>query len=407
MKTSLVKALVASLVLWASVAHADSISTAGTRVIEDPVSNGDMKLRVNVGGTKTDVVSLTGSTGAVVLGPSGSPGNTLQHTARGIWSIGAIPLNIGTGGSRVADITYNLVPTSTTVFAKNSADTAAVLGLPGGFEFYSDASTSTGTRTLGDANLIKTMSSTAAGLWTIGASGGNQQHVINGTTASVASANGAIASIFRNSNSGTSAYSSARLYNDQNSGADALEFDYTSSTYTGAIISGGATGRAGAIYTTASVPLYIGVGNAAKMKIDGTSGKTELTPRSDGSGGIGTLYGGTYTPVATAGTNIAAVGACTGMYSRVGDFVTVVARCQGIDPTAATTSSAWVMTLPISSNLTGLGDLSGTATGFGNQGVAANVDAVIGNPGKAQMTFYTSADVSANIWTISLMYQVK
>lgn len=165
--------------LLALAASAPALGAANDVYVANKNNGAGINFSTNNGAQ--NVVGGIDSTGAFNLGPTGGTNSTLQHTARGVWSIGAIPLNIGTGGSRVADITYNLVPTSTTVFAKNSADTAALLGISGGFEFYSDASTSTGTRTVGDANLVKTMFSTAAGLWTFGAANSTALHVLNGS----------------------------------------------------------------------------------------------------------------------------------------------------------------------------------------------------------------------------------
>lgn len=41
---------------------------AAERAIVNPDSNGDLKIKVNVGGTVTDALTVTGSTGAVTVG---------------------------------------------------------------------------------------------------------------------------------------------------------------------------------------------------------------------------------------------------------------------------------------------------------------------------------------------------
>lgn len=44
-------------------AFGDTATTGDGRVIENPTSNGDLKLRVNVGGVRTDAMTISGSTG--------------------------------------------------------------------------------------------------------------------------------------------------------------------------------------------------------------------------------------------------------------------------------------------------------------------------------------------------------
>jgi hypothetical protein len=60
-------------------------------------------------------------------------------------------------------------------------------------------------------------------------------------------------------------FTSLRLYNNQNSNVRSLEIDYSGSSYSGSILSGGATGEAASITTTGAYPLMFGTGNSFKM----------------------------------------------------------------------------------------------------------------------------------------------
>jgi hypothetical protein len=62
-------------------------------------------------------------------------------------------------------------------------------------------------------------------------------------------------------------YTTWRLYNDQNSSARALEFDYSGSAYATAIISGGTVGESAALTTTGAFPLCVGTNNICRLNI--------------------------------------------------------------------------------------------------------------------------------------------
>lgn len=59
---------VLALVVWALKVNADEQRT--NRIIENPVSNGNMVLRINDGGTKKDAITIDGANNAVTLGTS-------------------------------------------------------------------------------------------------------------------------------------------------------------------------------------------------------------------------------------------------------------------------------------------------------------------------------------------------
>lgn len=54
-------------IIFSLTALGDTAVTGDGRVLENPTSNGDLKFRVNIGGVKTDVLSVTGSTGAIAV----------------------------------------------------------------------------------------------------------------------------------------------------------------------------------------------------------------------------------------------------------------------------------------------------------------------------------------------------
>ena len=58
------------IAFFAVIGQSDTSRTGGARVFENPTSNGDIGLRVNIGGTKQTVINAAGATGAVSLGPS-------------------------------------------------------------------------------------------------------------------------------------------------------------------------------------------------------------------------------------------------------------------------------------------------------------------------------------------------
>lgn len=71
-------------------------------------------------------------------------------------------------------------------------------------------------------------------------------------------------------NTAATSFASLRLYNNQNSNVRSLEIDYSGSSYSGSILSGGVNGEAASITTTGAYPLMFGTGNAFKMIITNT-----------------------------------------------------------------------------------------------------------------------------------------
>lgn len=90
--------------LIAATAFADEIRTGGARVIENPTQDGNLVLRVNDGGVKTDVLTVTGSTSALAVGPSGgtqthSINGNLRILGAGTTGLAALRIQAGTNQS--------------------------------------------------------------------------------------------------------------------------------------------------------------------------------------------------------------------------------------------------------------------------------------------------------------------
>jgi hypothetical protein len=112
---------------------------------------------------------------------------------------------------------------------------------------------------------------------TSGASILGLNNTFTGTNAfTSATFNAATSTVILKQNSSGS-YAGLRIYNDQDSAVRALEIDYSGSSYSGSLITGGPAGESAAITTTGAYPLVLGTSNTARLIIS-----------SSGSVGIGT-----------------------------------------------------------------------------------------------------------------------
>lgn len=89
------KLLLALSLVAASIATADTATTGGARVVENPTSDGNLVLRINDGGTKKDAISITGSTALTTIGASGETGT---HSFNGGMST-TLGLTVGPSGA--------------------------------------------------------------------------------------------------------------------------------------------------------------------------------------------------------------------------------------------------------------------------------------------------------------------
>ena len=120
------------------------------------------------------------------------------------------------------------------------------------------------------------------------------------------------------------------------------------------------------------------------------------------SGTAGNLYSGSYTPVLTGVTNVAASGSNPAFYVRVGNIVYVSGRV-GITATAASAATALGISLPIASNFTANTDAAGGAAGLERQ-QSGSVIADTTND-RAEMNFL-STSTSSTTMSFWFSYQV-
>lgn len=114
------------------------------------------------------------------------------------------------------------------------------------------------------------------------------------------------------------------------------------------------------------------------------------------------LTQGTYTPTITAGANVASTTAYTCYYTRTGNQVHVWGLVD-IDPTAASTATTFSVSLPIASNFTAIGQLSGIATH--RNSVAGGMYADAAND-RAICDYTTTANVNNGTFSFAFDYVV-
>lgn len=162
--------LTAALLLSCAIARADSTTTGGARVVENPTSNGNLLLRVNVGGTKTDALTITGTTAGVALGPVVTNNyNGQRHTINGALVSGNVT-STDESGVLTLGSNYRLGAQAANAARTDATTTGAVLLLDNrttnsaaSFSFYANQTSDTTTTS---ADLIA--SATATGAWTFG-----------------------------------------------------------------------------------------------------------------------------------------------------------------------------------------------------------------------------------------------
>lgn len=115
------------------------------------------------------------------------------------------------------------------------------------------------------------------------------------------------------------------------------------------------------------------------------------------TGKISDLTSGSYTPVATLGTNMASATSLSALYTRIGDIVTVSGRMTA-DPTAASAQTEVSITLPIASDIAASTDVEGVATAHLTTVSAAGF--VYGDPtnNRAVIRFASPTTVALNLF---------
>lgn len=252
---------------------------------------------------------------------------------------------------------------------------------------------------------------------------------LNGTTAaSVYSPNGASAPLATSTKAGTKP-----VINVTTSG-NSVWFGHSNSEYNGILgaDSGGGTPWIGAFFyhsatsnelrrssgTNAPVSIRFGptgsidfTRNAAST-LDSTftatnigtfnsSGNFEATVRVDGSGGLGNLYSGTYTPTLTNVQNSSSNAALSAwQYMRVGNVVTV-SGAFGTNMTAANADTSVGVSLPVASNFAGIGDAGGVVTQFAANAVAHPTGECVADATNDRLTVaWTSINTGTGLRTV-------
>lgn len=121
----------------------------------------------------------------------------------------------------------------------------------------------------------------------------------------------------------------------------------------------------------------------------------------------GNLNGGTYTPVATVGTNVSSASTLSAKYTRVGNIVTVCGQMSVATTAAANTESRVQITLPISSNIAAGNDVLGVCVQKPSGGTAIGGGVIQGDPAtdRAELVF-NSTQTSASNLSYSFQYTV-
>lgn len=173
------------LLLVATIAHGDIGLTGDGRVLSNPTSNGDFKLRVNVGGTPADALAITGSTGKVEVATSAHLGNgTDQNRIYGTTMVGyptAVTMGASNNGYPVAGYNFR-TNTSTNAWDYNGADFfSGIQFLAGGFKFLTAASGTAG-NPITAATVIDVTNAGGVTLGPVSANNatGGQYHSVNG-----------------------------------------------------------------------------------------------------------------------------------------------------------------------------------------------------------------------------------
>jgi hypothetical protein len=119
----------------------------------------------------------------------------------------------------------------------------------------------------------------------------------------------------------------------------------------------------------------------------------------------GVVMSGTYTPTLTNGTNVAASTAFLAMYMRLGDIVHVAGQVS-IDPTADDSLTRLGISLPISSDLAQIYDLSVVLTADGSTG-DTEAGAIYGDVANNRATVdFTSRRIDNHVFQFVFTYRV-
>lgn len=116
------------------------------------------------------------------------------------------------------------------------------------------------------------------------------------------------------------------------------------------------------------------------------------------------LRSGTWSPTRSAEANLDSnVTFASCKWSRVGNIVSFSGRFTG-DPTLTATSTSFEFTLPVTSNIAVVGDVSGTATCGVVAGMSAEITGSVAN--NTGVVTWVASDVASRTWSFSGQYEV-
>lgn len=170
----------------------------------------------------------------------------------------------------------------------------------------------------------------------------------------------------------------------------------------------GDAGNGLVVGTSGAKPLLLGTQSAVHAKFD-SNGLLTVPTMHDVTGNTTTaqtISSGTYTPTITGVANIDSSSDPTGRWSRVGNVVTVAGGVR-IRPTAASTFSAYAVSLPIASGLGVDGELGGSV-GY-STGTVVVTGVVYGDltDDRAEVAFTSDAGGATQTHFFHFTYEVK
>jgi len=157
--------------------------------------------------------------------------------------------------------------------------------------------------------------------------------------------------------------------------------------------------------TVSTTRLDLRTGDTDRLRIDGTSGKTELSVRSDSSCGIGNVCSGEFTPgwVCDIGANCNAASNLRTIYARIGNVVTVSANVN-LDSAGGATS-IYICGLP--GRATNFADANRGSGSCANRGNEDDVYVMHSTTGSSCMKMFAGSPIytSAENYACHFTYQ--
>lgn len=177
--------------------------------------------------------------------------------------------------------------------------------------------------------------------------------------------------------------------------------------YNGALCAGGELNIRGADISGASGPDLI-VSEGIVYTNSSTNFNTQDVPDGIVLGdSSGNLRWGTYTPTASALTNVSTITPSSAHWMRVGSTVTVSGVVAVAATAAASTITEFELDLPVASNLGSFSDLAGTSAATTQTTTQTTPCGILANPANDTAEFrYISGTASSVVWAYTFSYEV-